>query len=502
MVSVDRFIFGECPMNSTPFNINDLKQSAADNHLRDLCAACHLGNIKREAGPISEKTRGGGCNACHLSYDELALSSMKEYRIAQKADSAFPVFHPKLSVNIRGEHCFGCHSRSGRISTSYEGWHETFLTEAEGSGNPGYRILEDKRVFQYIAEDVHHQKGMECIDCHVSYEIMGDGNVYHHKEQQVRIRCEDCHFTSSPTLQSVDELDQETKKIMEMRKFDPVQGMILRGGSSGALFLNTGIGKNDSLYLVSKNSGTIHPLPQPSIAVCTEGDAHTRVSCSGCHTAWAPRCIGCHTVYEPSSTGFDLYENRFTSGAWVEYAGKYLAIAPTLGVEEGEKTRIKTAIPGMILTVDKRNYPGHYDSEATIFHRLYAPIEAHTIQKQGRSCSSCHLDPVTIGYGEGVLEYQIIAGKGYWKFKPRYSNIEQDGLPADAWIGFLKSRDELASTRENFRPFNIREQQKILTVGACLTCHNEHSAIMKKSLYDFESILLQLSRSCILPSWD
>lgn len=502
MVSVDRFVFGENPAISTLSNINELRQSPADNHLRDLCAACHLGNKKREAGPISETTRGGGCNACHLNYSELALSSMKKYHNAEKTDSTLPLFHPQLSLHITNRHCFGCHSRSGRIATSYEGWHETLLTGAEVAGKTEYRILEDKRIYRYIAEDVHHQKGLECIDCHVSYELMGDGNVYHHKEQQVKIRCEDCHFASSPMLQSLDGLDQETKTIMEVRKFYPVRGKVLLGKVSGVSYPNTGINTNDSLYLVSKNSGKIHPLPSPSGNACAEGAAHSRISCSGCHTAWAPRCIGCHTLYEPSSTGYDLYENRFTRGAWVEFAGKYLAVAPTLGVEEGKKTRIRTAIPGMILTIDKRDYPGYDDSEPSIFHRLYAPIEAHTIQKKGRSCSSCHQDPVTLGYGEGLLEYQIMNGKGYWRFKPRYANNKQDDLPADAWIGFLKQRDELTSTRENFRPFNLPEQQKILTVGACLTCHEDDSPIMQESLSDFQSLLHQVSSYCILPSWD
>lgn len=100
----------------------------------------------------------------------------------------------------------------------------------------------------------------------------------------------------------------------------------------------------------------------------------------------------------------------------------------------------------MIMTIDKREYPGDDDSESTMFHRLYAPIEAHTIQKQGRTCSSCHLDPVTLGYGEGLLEYLIMEGKGCWKFKPRYTINEQDGLPADARIGFLSGSSWILPT--------------------------------------------------------
>ncbi len=51
----------------------------------------------------------------------------------------------------------------------------------------------DGRVFQKTKDDVHHQAGMECIDCHVSIEIMGDGNAYQHMEEQTRVQCIDCH---------------------------------------------------------------------------------------------------------------------------------------------------------------------------------------------------------------------------------------------------------------------------------------------------------------------
>ncbi len=74
----------------------------------------------------------------------------------------------------------------------------------------------DGRVFQKNKDDVHHQAGMECIDCHVSQEIMGDGNFYEHMEEQVRIQCEDCHSKETHSI-SYDELDFESKKIVDLR---------------------------------------------------------------------------------------------------------------------------------------------------------------------------------------------------------------------------------------------------------------------------------------------
>ncbi len=120
------------------------------------------------------------------------------YLSGSKADSLLPSLHPSLDLNISNDHCFGCHSRSGRISTNYEGWHETLLNEEDVKGDTNYRVLQDKRVFEFVSDDVHHKLGMDCIDCHNSYEVMGDGETYLHEENAVKVRCEDCHFTEIP----------------------------------------------------------------------------------------------------------------------------------------------------------------------------------------------------------------------------------------------------------------------------------------------------------------
>ncbi len=80
-----------------------------------------------------------------------------------------------------------------------------------------------------------------------------------------------------------------------------------------------------------------------------------------------------------------------------------------------------------------------------------------------------------------------------------YEKLKQDDLPADAWIGFLDANIPGKSTRTNTRPFNLEEQQKILKVGACLTCHKDNSKIMQQVLLDFDKIMNMLSDKCISP---
>jgi len=106
-----------------------------------------------------------------------------------------------------------------------------------------------------------------------------------------------------------------------------------------------------------------------------------------------------------------------------------------------------------------------------------------------------------LGYGKGELKYTIKGAKGIWSFESEYGNNIHDGLPEDSWIGFLQTRTGKVSTRTDVRPFTIDEQKRILIVGACLSCHDEDSRMIKESLVDYKKILAVKSERCILPFW-
>jgi hypothetical protein len=108
-----------------------------------------------------------------------------------------------------------------------------------------------------------------------------------------------------------------------------------------------------------------------------------------------------------------------------------------------------------------------------------------------------------LGYGRGELEFMEVSGMWRWHFNSTYESLERDNLPADAWTGFLKEPAEFASTRLNFRPFTIAEQRNILTVGACLTCHDDNSSIMQQSLrQEFDTYLSTISSECRIPIFE
>jgi hypothetical protein len=58
------------------------------------------------------------------------------------------------------------------------------------------------------------------------------------------------------------------------------------------------------------------------------------------------------------------------------------------------------------------------------------------------------------------------------------------------------------STRSNVTPFTVEQQQRILTAGACLYCHDENSKVMKRSLTDFTAVLSKRKKVCVLPEFN
>jgi len=501
LVAVDKFIFGEADSPDYHYDINDIQFSAADKHLRDLCANCHLGAEKSEFGKITQLSRGGGCNACHLNYSENAIKDLDRYLKSGKID--LPKVHPSTDVFMTDEHCFGCHSRSSRISTNYQGWYETLLNKEDIIDKDGYKIFEDERVYGFKGEDVHHSKGLLCIDCHSSHEVMGDGKDYLHEENAVTLNCADCHFKDKPNTITYDELDIESSLVFLHRKYKHTDKKILAVKKDGHPLVNTFVDENDEVFLIGKKDGQLHPIKKQS-ELCSRDSSHKDVSCSSCHSQWAPRCIGCHNSFEKKNkNAYDLLDKKYVEGGWVEHVYEFLADKPAMGVRvNNEGRKIEPAIPGMIMTIDHESY--EKGKKGNTFHRLYAPNSPHTIAKETRDCKSCHSNSAAIGYGKGKLNYDISKGFGKWMFIPDYALNPNDNLPEDAWIPFLKEpKAKIVSTRTDFRPFTVEEQKQILLVGACLECHKDNSNIMIKSLETgIEPLLLKIDKACVLPKWD
>ncbi|HXL79288.1 MAG TPA: multiheme c-type cytochrome [Pyrinomonadaceae bacterium] len=199
--------------------------------------------------------------------------------------------------------------------------------------------------------DIHLEKGMHCVDCHLRQDAHGDGNLYNEPRAAIEIGCEDCHgsirtraslFTSGPAAARVTGQAAERRKSQNQ----PLLGQDLtrlrvrdETGAKVPLFqrltrdqerkrengkpskLKAGDIIQNSMVVpgrwwrVTQTIDTVTPgtrdySPKSRYAKTVRKDntnwgdvpknenelAHrdSDITCVACHSSWVTSCFGCH----------------------------------------------------------------------------------------------------------------------------------------------------------------------------------------------------------------
>ena len=297
--------------------------------------------------------------------------------------------------------------------------------------------LPGARFYLEIADDIHHARGMECIDCHTRNEIMGVGTSYAHYEEQLEISCEICHG-SQP---------------LPTRKGEPLNNIEKTG---------------EGWRLKGKVDGRLRPLKPLREGVCNYS-GHKRVGCEACHSTWVPQCYGCHAKRDARGRHLDKLTLKETAGLWEEGRSYIRYERPMLAVWKDEVVIVTPGCQDIVTVVGKE---GGIDQAFNRF--TMAAINPHTTQAKGRSCADCHASPKTVGLGEGTVSVE----KGRLVFAGIDQGVDTAvgrTVPFDAFVDIDGTPLQLGS-RPDLRPFNGEELRRILRVGFCVGCHDASAA--------------------------
>ncbi|MCG6955914.1 MAG: hypothetical protein LJF04_07975 [Gemmatimonadetes bacterium] len=412
LVAVDRWAFGEIPRPDGQETFLDVAgtehPTPAQDHLRRLCLGCHLHTSRDNRDDVIDSGTGSGCAACHQG----PANGRK---------------HSALPGTPSDNRCFGCHSRSSRISLTYHGWAE--ITGPQAGSCTADTLLADGRTLCRIPADVHHEAGMACVDCHLHTEVMGDGHAYAHAEQAVEIRCETCHghvaLDEESTWWTV--RDSVSRALLHLHLDWRSGNERVRLGKRGTPLWNVryervhgGTLADSTWVLHTKADGKSLPITPTPFDVQHLMPGHKDLSCVACHAASAPTCPTCHTTFDPSGEQWDFGAGRVAAGAWVETTEGMESRPPGLAV--GADGRILPAIPGMVGEIDARPAGG----DLRHLH-LFSVLDPHSTVKEGRTCRDCHLN-------------------------------------ADVYLGGI-------GTRTGARALTPDERRRSSRVGSCLECH-------------------------------
>ncbi len=415
-----------------------LAERGADSYLRKLCVSCHLAN-PRTHHDQSLAERGGGCSACHLRVNKPART---EQRGGQAVRTGV---HPTLTVRIPNQRCFGCHSRSGRISLNYVGLAEVEQRDPRRPAAFGH--LPDGRLVERLAPDVHADAGLSCIDCHTGPGVMGTGAPLRRQHQQLDIACTDCHGREL-TEKPVADLTRRELLYPGLWRWTPpdlARGSVVATARKGSALLHVRR-EGDRRILRKKVFRTEVEIPVLQPGRKHDLPGHARLTCSACHAAWAPQCDGCHIALEPEGEQWDHLQRKPTPGRWVETRWHIRNEAPVLGVTAED--RVAPFVPGMNFVID---LPGTRGDRRVL---RYARITPHTTGKRARTCADCHRSERAVG---------VIMGTTVMPGRPDVT------LPL-GWVA-REARRPAPGLHRGDRSFDAGERARILRVGACLECH-------------------------------
>ncbi|MBI4515593.1 MAG: hypothetical protein HY699_07235 [Deltaproteobacteria bacterium] len=367
---------------------------------RKICTRCHLwsrGAAVRGVAGQEGNYRSEGCAACHMPYTNAALSESGDHTI-NKTEVGHPRIH-QLTRKIPTDQCTHCHIRGARIGLSFRGLAQTPPGTPMGDDYPGLTPRKLHGAYyvqdpQVTPPDIHHERNLHCIDCHVRREVMGDGNIYGHMDQATEIECENCHGSLT------------AYGSMVSTRGSPLTNLAWEDGQ---------------MMLTSKVTGEKHVVKQVKDIVNPESPFHNPIAatamnanhikesggleCYTCHSAWQNNCYGCHFNRDLSQSALDMVAGAQTPGKPV-LDDKYFVNFKNFHMGYNAEGKIAPFVTGCQVLTTVKDAAGqqimHQElplTAAGISGLAMNPVQPHTTRKNARYCLECHRNPAALGLG-------------------------------------------------------------------------------------------------------
>jgi len=434
---------------------------------RKFCARCH---VAKQNEADDGAGHAAGCAACHFPYADDATyrggdPTMKGRKPHSRTHAMAGL--PPL------EACTRCHHRSGRVALAYQGLNDgnNGLVPTKG-GLPGPLPGSDQRNYSHIAPDVHFAAGMECIDCHTSREVMGDGYATPGMHGQLEIACEDCHGGAAEGPRFATAWREHDLPVRESRQY----GRPLPAGarvaltSKGRPYSNV-FDDDGRVGVMLKRDGRILRSPVITGTAAHTIVGHDRLECHACHSRTVVQCYGCHTTYDQREYGWDYLAGRATRGSFSE-TEDVRALYP-FPLALGTDGRIGTVTPGCqtFINVIEEDGTLSRDEDVATFRGKkqlrFAPFFGHNVGTRAVGCAECHGNPAFLGFGQHVVERGLLRGTLLCEKDPRKP---LDGFLHEDRAGIAP---HAAMSREGARPLDTIEARRVFAVNLCLICHDQ-----------------------------
>ncbi len=290
-------------------------------------------------------------------------------------------------------------------------------------------------------QDIHIEKGMQCIDCHGTQDVHGGGDskLYTQMRDLIAIRCWDCHGTpanratlvTSGLSDKVDLTKEQTpfgKPWMEKQGTKIIQHSKMKEGSWWEVRqvvdsidpTHPNYSKNAARAMALRKDGSIGPVAnEDNLAHKTDV-----MECSSCHASWNSGCYGCHLAVRTNVKTKEIHIAGDVNRGYTDYYPQLLRADNNMmgisGSRQGHKfSPFRPANPVIANVFDRGRNIGVHEQPTIASPGFsgfaYTPNPPHTIRtKESRDCEDCHVSKAndnnawmasTLGFGSNAANF-------------------------------------------------------------------------------------------------
>lgn len=270
-------------------------------------------------------------------------------------------------------------------------------------------------------QDIHAEKGMQCIDCHFEQDSHGNGKLYGEPRAAIELDCTDCHgtiekhamlVTSGPAAPSGGTHLEMLRTPWRQRRFEWREGKLYQRSMMDPTLEWEVVQTLDSITpssshyneksrwakTIRRDGTTWGDVPGDSSSLA---HPNSKMTCYACHTSWTTNCWGCHLGMMANQRRPMLHNEGLITRNWTNYSfqvlrddGFMLGIDGTVTGHRFAPARSSCAV---LVSSQNANREWLYYMQQTVSAEGFAgtafsTFVPHTVRaKETKGCSDCHI---------------------------------------------------------------------------------------------------------------
>lgn len=302
-------------------------------------------------------------------------------------------------------------------------------------------------------QDLHLEKGMQCVDCHFAQDAHGTGQIYNEPRAAIAIHCTDCHGTIRQKATLITSGPASPEGGINLAAQRTPWGEREFYWQGGRLFQRSMM-QRDRQWEVTQvldtiTPGNIHYSEKSRLAktLLTDGKtwgdvpasdaelAHPRtgMTCFACHSSWTPNCFGCHLQMTANNRRRMLHNEGTVSRNWTTYNFQVLRDDAYMLAVDGTVTghRVAPARSSCAILVSSQNanrdwlyYAQQTVSAPGFSGQAFSTFVPHTVRAaETKQCTDCHVS--SADDNNAWMAQVLLLGTDFLNYQGRYIYVAE-----------------------------------------------------------------------------